>query len=158
MDCHTERIASVHEVAIKQYLQSTTVKTVALVRMAVICSCLTWKSTATLTCKSMKFWSIISIKLKFWIYGNYFHNISVKAVTVIVMYVVCSCLTRKSARTVTYESFRFDGIIYIMLVLKELLWSYHYSLSLREICKNTDLSGLGVWEHNLRNIPAETVL
>ena len=58
----------------------------------------------------------------------------------------------------TYESFGFEGIIYIMFVLKELLWSCHYPLFLREICKNINLSKLGVWEHNLHNNPDEAVL
>ena len=39
----------------------------------------------------------------------------------VVMDVVCSCVATKSARTMTYESFGFEGIIYIMFVLKELL-------------------------------------
>ena len=49
LHCHTEKIAPVHAVPVEQYLESSSVKAVALFLVAVICSCLTGKPARTLS-------------------------------------------------------------------------------------------------------------
>ena len=52
--CHTEKIARVHAVPVEQYLESSSVKAVALFLVAVICSCLTGKPARTLSLESVE--------------------------------------------------------------------------------------------------------
>ena len=53
LDCHTERITGVHAVAVEQYLESTSVRAVALFSAAVICSCVTGNSARTMFKKNL---------------------------------------------------------------------------------------------------------
>ena len=61
LNCNTERITSMHTSAVEQYLKSTSVKAVALLAVAVICSYLTEKSSRSLIEKVWSVEEIISI-------------------------------------------------------------------------------------------------
>ena len=95
--------------------------------MAAICSCLTGKSTRTLIWESLKCWGnylwlqwLLSVLVwmeilqrhclrKSEVLNHYLHDISIKAVTLVAVAVICSCLTKKFARTLSSESLKCWG-------------------------------------------------